>query len=190
MDAATALAVAFGVAFVAELGDKSQFILLGQATRAPPVRVVLEAAAAFAVLTVLAVTVGAALAPLVPSAWALVGSGVLFAVFAGLAWRDLRHHARHGEERKARGTFLLILVAEFGDRTQVATAALAVSTGHPVATGLGAWLALATSSLLAVLVGAWLGPRLDVRRRTLVSIVLYAGLAAASIGWGLVLLLR
>lgn len=178
------LGTAFVVAFVAELGDKSQIILFGQATRGKPVRVVLEAIAAFAILTALAVTVGATLSRWVPSWIASVAAAVLFFVFAAFAWREARRPAVP-EELPARGTFLLILVSEFGDRTQVVTAALAVSSGNALATGIGAWLALALSSILAVLAGRWLGHRVDARRRAMFSAIVFTVLGLFALGWGL-----
>lgn len=178
------LGTAFLVAFVAELGDKSQLILFGQATRAKPVRVILEAVAAFAILTALAVTVGAAVARWIPPLVAALASALLFFTFAALAWRDARKPATD-QEPPARGTFLLILVSEFGDRTQIVTAALAVSSGNALATGIGAWLALALSSVLAVLAGRWLGHRVDPRRRAIFSAILFAVLGVVALGWGL-----
>lgn len=184
MDALPAFAAAFALAFVAELGDKSQIILFGQATRGKPVRVVLEAVAAFAILTALAVTIGATLSRWVPGWLASVAAALMFFVFAALAWRDARKPAMQ-EEPPARGTFLLILVSEFGDRTQVVTAALAVSSGNALATGIGAWLALALSSILAVLAGRWLGHRVDARRRAMFSAIVFTVLGLFALGWGL-----
>ncbi len=41
------------------------------------------------------------------------------------------------------GSFGVIALAEWGDLTQLATASLAAKSGEPVATAIGAWLALA-----------------------------------------------
>lgn len=183
MDAFAAFGVALGVAFVAELGDKSQLILFGQAARGHPVRVVLEASAAFALLTAFAVTVGATLGPWIPAVWTALVSAALFFLFAWQAWRESRKTDAEVQARKPRGTFLLILVAEFGDRTQIVTAALALSSGQVVATGLGAWVALTLSSVLAVAAGSWLGHRIDARRRALFSAILFGVLGLASLGW-------
>lgn len=184
MDPLAAFGTAFLVAFVAEFGDKSQLILFGQAARGRPVRVVLEAMAAFAILTALAVTVGAALSRWIDPRIAAFAAAALFFVFAALAWRDARKPSEPAGT-PAKGTFLLILVAEFGDRTQIATATLAVSSGQAVATGLGAWLALSLSSLLAVLVGTWLGHRIDARRRAVLSAILFAVLGVVVLVYGI-----
>jgi putative Ca2+/H+ antiporter (TMEM165/GDT1 family) len=49
-------------------------------------------------------------------------------------------------------TFLLITVAEFGDKTQLAVVALS-STAAPIAVWLGSTAALASTSILGVLAG-------------------------------------
>ncbi|MEA3165307.1 MAG: Ca2+/H+ antiporter, family [Thermoplasmata archaeon] len=167
---------AFAVVFLAELGDKSQFLLVAQAARRPPVRVLLEALVAFALLTVLAVTAGALVARFVPEFWLAVLSGLLFLVFGVLAMREASGDALGNEDAadlRYGGTFSLVFVSEMGDKTQLATAALAASSGRVVATGLGAFAALALSSLLAVWVGSLLVGRMDPRRRAAWSALLF-----------------
>ncbi len=47
----------------------------------------------------------------------------------------------------------MVLIAEFGDLTQIATANLAAKYADPLAVGLGAWLALCAVGGLAVVGG-------------------------------------
>jgi putative Ca2+/H+ antiporter (TMEM165/GDT1 family) len=54
-------------------------------------------------------------------------------------------------------TFGLLVVAEMGDKTQLAAITLAAKTGSPVSVFLGAALALTLVSLIGVVVGAALG---------------------------------
>ncbi|MFA5943354.1 MAG: TMEM165/GDT1 family protein [Candidatus Thermoplasmatota archaeon] len=184
---ALAFLTALVVVFLAEMGDKSQVVLLAQAARQPPVRVLAEALAAFAVLVLAAVTLGAAAARFLPEWLLAVASGLLFLVFGLLTVREARQPATDeaapvGSRRG--GTFALILVSEMGDKTQLATAALAASSGLAFATGLGAFAGEALASVLAVLAGAWLGRRVSRRVRSWASAVLFLGIGAVTLGIG------
>jgi Ca2+/H+ antiporter, TMEM165/GDT1 family len=186
----------FGVAFVvvllAEMGDKSQFVLLAQAARHPAGRVLAEALAAFAILVALAVTVGAIAARFVPD-WALaIASGALFLVFGARALREAREpEANEGDPVGSRrgGTFVLVLLSEMGDKTQLATAALAAAGGNAWATGLGAFAGEGVASVLAVFAGAWLGRRLSAKARSWLSAGVFLVVGALTLGLGLWLLL-
>jgi len=57
----------------------------------------------------------------------------------------------------------VILVAEFADLTQLATAGLAVRFDDPVGVAIGAILALSVVSGLGVLTGAWVQRRIPLR---------------------------
>lgn len=187
-DALAAFAVAFGVVALAELGDKSQLLVLAQAARQPAARVLAEAVAAFALLTAVAATAGALAARVVPGDWLALASGLLFLAFAALAWRDARRagtEAGAGQGLPARRgtTFGLLLVAEMGDKTQLATAALAASSGHALATGLGALLAESAMAAVAVAAGAWLARRVDERRRAAGTALLFLAVGLATIAY-------
>jgi len=146
---------------LAEIGDKSQLVCMTLAARHRGAPVVLGAVAAFALLNLLAVLFGAAVAAWLPEWLVTLAVAVLFAVF-GIA--ALRHETGDDdetvEEKPGHGifatTFLMIFLAEFGDKTQIAVAGMG-STADATATWSGATLALATTSLLAVLAGRrWL----------------------------------
>jgi putative Ca2+/H+ antiporter (TMEM165/GDT1 family) len=55
--------------------------------------------------------------------------------------------------RLVASTFLMVLLAEFGDKTQLAALSLAASTRRPVAIAVGAIAALAVGTAIAVVVG-------------------------------------
>ncbi|MBE9223020.1 TMEM165/GDT1 family protein [Cyanobacterium stanieri LEGE 03274] len=57
-------------------------------------------------------------------------------------------------------TFLTILFAEMGDKTQLATLLLSAQSNSPWIVFLGAALALVATSLVGVLLGYWLSKRL------------------------------
>ena len=177
-----AVVVAFGVVFVAELGDKSQLLALTLATRYRAVPVLAGLALAAAGLMVLAVAAGAALSAALPTEALSVVGGVAFLVFAVWTLRD----ADAGGEEEAecdlvsRGRQPGVLtvagafaVAELGDKTMLATLALAARNGV-VGTWVGATAGMVAASSLAVLVGSQLGARLPERAVRIGAAVMFA----------------
>lgn len=145
---------------LAEIGDKSQLVCMTLAARHRPLPIALGAITAFCLLNLLAVLFGAAIAAWLP-AWLI--SAVVAVLFAAFGIQSLRHVEDEDEAMVAEkssqnifgSTFLLIFMAEFGDKTQIAIAGLS-STVSPTAVWGGATLALATTSIL----GVWAGTRL------------------------------
>ncbi|UCV02824.1 TMEM165/GDT1 family protein [Dechloromonas denitrificans] len=142
---------------LAEFGDKSQLVCMTLAARHRGLPVILGAVAAFAFLNALAVLFGAAVAAWLPEWVVTVAVAVLFTVFgiSALRYRD-EDEDEDVEEKPGHGvfatTFLLIFLAEFGDKTQIAVAGLG-STSEANAVWTGATLALACTSILGVLAG-------------------------------------
>jgi len=142
---------------LAEFGDKSQLVCMTLAARHRPLPVILGAIAAFAFLNGLAVLFGAAVAAWLPEWVVTIAVAMLFAVFgiSALRYREADED-EDIEEKPGHGvfatTFLLIFLAEFGDKTQIAVAGLG-STTEANAVWIGATLALACTSILGVLAG-------------------------------------
>lgn len=142
---------------LAEFGDKSQLVCMTLAARHRGLPVVLGAITAFAFLNLLAVLFGAAVAAWLPEWVVTTAVAILFAAFGinALRYRE-ESDDEEIEEKPGHGifatTFLLIFLAEFGDKTQIAVAGLG-STTAGTAVWLGATLALATTSLLGVYAG-------------------------------------
>ena len=148
----------FGLVLLAEMGDKSQLVCMTLAARHRYGPVLAGAIAAFLVLNTLAVVFGAGLAQWVPERVLAGGVALLFGAYGRLALRNNQDAGESEEvvERGRRGvfvgTFLLLLLAEMGDKTQIAVAGMA-GTLPPVPVWVGATLALVTTSALGVLVG-------------------------------------
>ena len=169
----TAAVVAFGVIFLAELGDKSQLLALTLATRYRALPVLSGLALAAAGLMVLAVAAGAALSAALPTEALSVGAGLAFLAFAVVTLRadpdDADDDVATGLARRGRGREPGVLavagafaVAELGDKTMLATLALAANNGI-VGTWIGATAGMVAASSLAVAVGRQLGTRLPER---------------------------
>jgi len=164
----TVILSTFGLIFVAELGDKSQLTAMALAARYPWRRVFLGAACAFVVLNVAAVGIGRVLFELLPLHWIQLAAGLLFLYFGASTLRHPEDEEQGTEPRaELRGpattTFLLILVGEIGDKTQLATAGLAAQHAAPGSVFVGSTLALWAVSLLGVLVGGQITRVLPIR---------------------------
>jgi len=153
----------FAVVFVAELPDKTALAALIMATRSRPLGIFLGAAAAFVIQTVVAVVFGSVL-NLLPRQAVGIGAGVLFILLAAWMWMrrggaDADRAVRDGGGsllRTAWMSFGVIFVAEWGDLTQLATAALCAKYGNPVTIASAAILALWAVTGLAVVLGSQL----------------------------------
>lgn len=157
VEMSAAAATSFALIAAAEIGDKSQLVCMTLASRHRATPVMLGAVAAFALLNTLAVVFGVAIASWLPEYVVGATVAVLFAVFGIHALRtEDGDEDEELEEKSGHGifftTFLLLTMAEFGDKTQLAVVALS-STHAPVAVWLGATAALATTSALGILAG-------------------------------------
>ena len=163
----TAAGMTFLVVAFAEIGDKSQLVCMTLAARHRGLPVVVGATAAFAILNLLAVLFGAAVAAWLPEWLVTLAVAALFASFGISALRYSEDDEDDEvEEKPGHGivatTFLMIFLAEFGDKTQIAVAGLG-STSDPSAVWAGATAALAVTSLLGVLAGRKLLNRLPLK---------------------------
>lgn len=157
MDAAVFVST-FALLFIAELGDKTQLMAMTLAHRYRAAPVLAGCFAAFALLNALAVGLGGTLASLVPRGPLLGAAGLLFLAFAWRAWRDgaAAEAPEPGPLRRFGAvvtSFLLIVVAELGDKTQLALVAVAARGEALVAVFAGGTAALWAVALLAVLLG-------------------------------------
>lgn len=188
--ALTALA-AFVVILPVELPDKTFIATLVLSTRYPALPVWLGVIAAFAVQSLLAVTAGHLLSALPPLPVALAAAALFAAGAVLLARRARRADADAAAEereygakltgprrsglRAAAASFVVLFTAEWGDLSQLFAAGLVARGQSPVATFVGAWLALCLVSGAAVLAGRWL------LRRVRLAVVTYAGAAVCAV---------
>lgn len=148
----------FALVFPAELPDKTAIASLFLGARYRPSWVFAGIAAAFTVHVVLAVTAGSLLT-LLPHR---VVEGIVAGLFVlgALALLRGRHEEAVQESeveqsfwKVAASGFTVILVAEFGDLTQILTANLAAHYHDPLAVGVGALTGLLGVALLAIVGG-------------------------------------
>ena len=157
----------FTVIFLLELPDKTALAALLLATRHRPLPVFLGAAAAFVIQSAVAVAAGSLLS-LLPREPIRIGAGILFLGMAALLVRrnirkDEADEQRAVEQEEVRHrrpfmtAFTVVFVAEWGDLTQLATAALQARYQQPVVVFVASTLALWAVSAIAVALGNRLG---------------------------------
>jgi Ca2+/H+ antiporter, TMEM165/GDT1 family len=184
-------ATVFGIIFLAELPDKTALASLLLGSRYRPSWVFAGVAAAFAVHVGLAIAAGSLLS-LLPHRPLEIVVAVLFAAGAVLLLRG--RHDGGDEHVEVRGNepgfwrvawtgFAVILVAEFGDLTQIATATLAARYHDPLSVGVGAVLALWAVAAVAIASGRGLLkviPLTWITRIAAVVMLIMAGLSVAA----------
>ncbi|MFF9394622.1 TMEM165/GDT1 family protein [Streptomyces griseoluteus] len=183
----TVTALVFGVIFLAELPDKTALagLVLGARYRAS--YVFAGVAAAFLVHVVLAVAAGSVLT-LLPQQIVHALTGVLFLGGAAVLLlkkddgeEEIKKPADQSFWRVAGTGFMLILVAEFGDLTQIMTANLAARYDDPLSVGLGAVLGLWAVAGLGIVGGKALMKRVPLRLITRIAALLMIGLGVWSL---------
>lgn len=184
----TSTSTTFVLVFLAELGDKTQLVCMTLAARHRGRPVFLGAAIAFLLLNLLAVLFGATLAHWLPEKLLAAIVAVLFAVF-GLQSLRTASNGENEEIVEKSGhslfltTFLMIFVAELGDKTQIAVAGMAGTyAAGPV--WLGGTLALVLSAALAVMIGRKLLQKIPMNllhRLVGIFFLLLAGLALTKV---------
>ncbi|TLS46262.1 hypothetical protein FE633_09985 [Streptomyces montanus] len=197
----TVLAITLGVVLPAELPDKTALAVLVLGARYRPSYVFAGAAAAFAVHVALALVAGGVLT-LLPHRILQAVSGVLFLAGALLLFfnrdkgdderDDERDDGKADDKAGAKASvgrsfwrisglgFTLVLVAEFGDLTQILIINLAAHYDSPLSVGLGSLLGLWTVAALGVLGGHTLMKHVPFGLLTRIATAAMLALAATS----------
>jgi Ca2+/H+ antiporter, TMEM165/GDT1 family len=182
-------ATAFGLVFPAELPDKTALASLVLGSRYRSGYVFTGVAAAFAVHVTLALVAGRLLT-LLPHRVLAIVVAILFGVGAVLLVRG-RKDAQDADQlasgtpstfvRVAATSFAVIMVAEFGDLTQILIVDLVARYHDPLAVGTGSLLALWAVAALAILGGRSLLRAIPIRLVSLVAAAVMAVLAVISL---------
>ena len=146
---------AFGIIAIAELGDKTQLAAMTLSTSYRATSVFAGAILAVVLVDGLSILAGTALSGLIPMQLVGLIGAVVFIVF-GI--RTL--FSKEGEKIKVRRgkfavltAFTMVLMMEFGDKTQLSIITLAARYGAPVLIFLGMILAYVLVMGIAVVVG-------------------------------------
>jgi putative Ca2+/H+ antiporter (TMEM165/GDT1 family) len=181
------LAATFLIIAIAELGDKTQLLTLGFATRFPVWKVISAVFCATAVLMALAVIFGGAISYYIPEFYLQLLVGLIFIAFGIWIISGKDEEEAKAKAKDNKNPFLIVFtaffLAELGDKTQLATLALSARYGTPFQVWLGATLGMAGINMVAALAGSW------IKRFVSEKTIKWVG-AAIFIAFGLVTLVR
>ena len=145
--------------FIAEMGDKTQLLLVAMTSRFKLRDIILGSAAAILVLTGLAVGVGSLISRLIPAYLIKIIAALAFFFFA---WSSLSGDGDEEENSGGKESKLPILtvfgtffVAELGDKTQLTAITFAANEGlsHAVVIWLACSIGLFAADIIGMLVG-------------------------------------
>ena len=186
---------AFAIVFIAELGDKTQLVAAGFATRYRASTVAAGMCAGYVAISTVSALIGVAAGTALPTRAVNVTAGLLFIVVGLVALRPAARSSRSsgsptsqpGDQAtlSRRRAFAVaasiagaIFVAEIGDKTMLATVALA-ARNDAVMVWIGATLGICAAGLLAIALGRAIAARLPDRLIRRVGGVVFIGAGAA-----------
>lgn len=183
--------------FIAEMGDKTQLMLMAMTSRFKVRDIVLGTAAAVLVLNGLAVLAGGLVSTLVPE-WVIKLIAAL--AFLYFSWSTLRGEEEEEEQavsgKKSRfaalSVFGTFFVAELGDKTQLTAITFAADSGMENA--ITVWLAcsvgLFAADILGMLLGMLLKNKMPEGFLNTLAFVIFAVFGVITLREGLAMLLN
>lgn len=170
----------FGVIFIAELPDKTALAALVLATRHRALPVFLGTGLALTVQSLVAVAAGSLLAKL-PEKWVHLGAGLVFLGCAVWMWIRKADDEEGGADTAPAGfwktvatVFGVVFIAEWGDLTQIGTAALQAKYHAWLVVLLASSLALWAVAAIAVFIGNRAAKVLHPERMQKVAAIVFA----------------
>jgi putative Ca2+/H+ antiporter (TMEM165/GDT1 family) len=150
---------------LAEMGDKTQLLAMAFATRYKASTVMWAVFAATALNHALAVAVGNYLTTIVPLSTIQIAAAISFILF-GL-W-TIRGDKLEGEDKRFSFSpfwtvAIAFFIAEMGDKTQLATVALAAKYQSPVAVWFGTNIGMLIADAIGIVIGIVMGKHIPER---------------------------
>lgn len=166
---------AFALIFIAEMGDKSQIIAMTFATKYKLKDVLLGVGLGVVLNHAIAILLGSFISNIIPTTYIQIIAGFLFIIF-GLNSLVIDEE----EEIKDKREFSPILtvaiaffIGELGDKTQLATMALAAESFNPIIVLLGTSLAMIATSSLGIFIGSKVGKKIPEASVKIVSSLVF-----------------
>ncbi len=154
-----ALISSLSIVLIAEMADKTQLMTMCFASQYPWKTVAIAVFAAISVSNLLAVAAGGTLASVIPFFYIKIAASLLFILFGILSLKAENFACENKSSNYSpfwtiSGTFFL---AELGDKTQLATLALAAKHNYYILTWLGATLGMVLANIIGIVTGTIMG---------------------------------
>lgn len=168
---------------LAEMGDKTQLLAMAFATRYPWQTVMWGVFAATVCNHLFAVIVGNYLTTVIPLNYIQIAAAISFIIF-GL-W-TIKGDELHGED-KSRGyspfwtVAIAFFIAEMGDKTQLATIALAAKFNEIIPVWLGTTAGMLVADAIGIIIGIVLGRRIPERAVKWTAALIFIGFGIAGL---------
>jgi len=176
MDITPTLAT-FGLIVLAEMGDKTQLVVIALSARYSRTHVFAGLMSAFIVLTALAVAVGEVVVAFIDPGIIGIVAGLMFILFGVITIQinddDNGDVKNPGVCNAFMTAFSLIALAELGDKTELAVIALSAQYHAPIMVFLGAVLGLGVVSALGVAIGGKLQTIVPMKKLRIGSGILF-----------------
>ncbi len=161
-----AVSSSFFFILLAEIGDKTQLMTVSLAARySSSIQVFFGVLLAEISISTLGIILGTTLSSIIPIDMISRVAGSVFIIFGILSLRNKNNEDTKQMKKNVTRIFFtiftLVFVAELGDKTQLATIALAVEHNSPFSVALGTITAFTVSSLIAVILGKKISNRLS-----------------------------
>jgi putative Ca2+/H+ antiporter (TMEM165/GDT1 family) len=153
--------VPFATIGLAELGDKTQLAILCLSSKTKKyLQLLLGIILAFVITDGLAIMLGNYITSYVPMKYLKIASGSIFILFGIFTLMNSKKEEAHCELKQPfSSAFLLILISEMGDKTQIA-AGLFATQYSPAWVFIGVISALTFLSIMAVYLGKFIAMKL------------------------------
>ncbi len=166
-----AFLMVFFIILIAELGDKTQLLVMALASRFKMKDVILGVGAALFVLNLMAVGLGHYLNTKLPLDLISVVAAYLFVAF-GLWTLKPSHDDEEAKTGKLPPLIAIALgffIAELGDKTQITAFAMSAKYGQPLWVFLGAFFGMVVADSLGIIVAVFLGKKIPQDKMALAS---------------------
>lgn len=182
--------------FIAEMGDKTQLMLIGLTSKYKLKDIITGTAVAVLVLNAIAVLAGGFLGSLIPEYVIKLIAGALFIFFAVTALKKDDDDEEETKDEKISfaplAVFVTFFFAELGDKTQLTAATFGAAQG--ISKALIVWLAcsvgLFAADMVGMLVGHFLKKKAPEGAMRIGSFIIFAIFGVMTLYQGIMLLLN